>query len=156
MSELDDLVNLAKTRSRDVIEMGMEHDTILMALTPKGVHIIKIEFSEKAKVIFSPALATLLKSINAYAYVLINEAWMTKIDPSSQIYKELSDGKKQVRDLPPDDKCEVVMITEAVKNRYINQYVAEIKYTPNYKRYLDDNWKKSPDEPIGRMVIKEW
>lgn len=156
MNDLDKLVDLAKKCSRDIIEMGMEHDMILMALTPKGVHVIKVECAEEAKVILAPAITQLLRNANAYAYVLIHEAWMSKIDPGSQTFKELSAGKKQVRDLPLDDKAEIVMIASAVRNRYIKQYVAEIKYTPDHKRYLDDNWKESPEEPTGRMVIKEW
>ena len=83
------------------------------------------------------------------------EEQKTRLQKGSPLIPKLDSGEILVSDLPPDDKCEVVMITAVENGESYRSWCANIQYTSDDKRVLGE-WKENPTDVVGRMVLKQW
>lgn len=92
-----------------------------------------------------------LEGQNALGYTLIMEAWATSFTAEAAKYDY------QIRDMPADDKREIVHVTTVEKgNPKTQMSVANIERLSNGTRRLHE-WVDSEDvESFGRFVITDW
>lgn len=150
---IEQTIQMAKDTSRNIIESGQEHKPILIMLTPTEVINTLIGWIEKEN--FKGVISQLLRYFHAYAYIFINEAWVAKLDKGSPLFQELLSGRKKISELPLDDKIEMLTITMAENGKSCRIWAANIRYTRDDKRYLEE-WKEADKVGEGRMILKEW
>lgn len=153
MIELEEITNLTKKQARAIVESGQEHQPIMLVFSPEGANIIHLVEIKKDK--FKQAISTLLRKLNAYAYIFVNEAWGTKLAKDSPITKRLLNGEISVSELPLDDREEILTIMVAENGKSFNAWSAKIRYTSEDKRYLGE-WEEMGDIARGRLVLREW
>lgn len=151
---LDEAVEFAKRTSQKVVESGGEHIPTVLILTPNGFGVAPL--GGVPKDILQPALHSLLRIFNAYAYIFIDEAWVADLPIDCPTVRKLLRGEVLVSELPPDDKTEVLIIVATENKKPPCFWVAKIRYTPEDKRYLDEWEKKGAGEVEGRLVLREW
>jgi len=153
MVDLEEITNLTKGQARAIVESGEEHQPIMLALSSEGVNFIHLVEINKDR--FKESISGLLRKLNAYAYVFVNEAWGTKLNKDSPIAKRILSGEISVSELPLDDKEEILTIMVAENGKSFYGWSAKIGYTPEGKRYLKE-WEKMGSSASGRLVLKEW
>lgn len=150
---LDESIEFAKEVAREIIESGEQHQPIMLTLTPQGRNIMLLSGIDKDE--FQHNMATLLRQFNAYAYIYIDEAWVTNLPADCPTVQKLLRGDVTVSELPPDDKDEILMIMAAENGKSICSWMAKIRYTRDDKRYLDE-WEKMDKVGEGRMILRKW
>ncbi len=141
------LVEFAKETATGIVESGEEHRLIALIETKAGV--VAADLQELPKEVCMAVLRQLLGELEATSYVLVGEAWMT----DSQ--RPGSEGVR-VRDLPPDDRCEVLMVSAVRKGEaQPRAQFAVIDCTPEGRRLRA--WQSMDGGTMtGRMVLTEW
>lgn len=154
MIELEKATDFAKEQSKDVIESGEKHVPIIIALTPEGLCMIHLARMDKNR--FKQEMAAILRQLDAYAYLFINEAWSTRLPKDSPIASKLSRGEISVSELPLDDKQEILSILVAENGKSLHYWSAKILYTHDDKRFLGEWEEKNFSDAKGRLILKEW
>ena len=160
MSEIDELIEVAKVTSRHIIEdLQQEHIPIMLILTPRGKIGAPVRLETKEdKENFQTIATSLLHQLNAYAYAFISEAWMSSLPVDSPTGKDLLNGTKRVTELPLDDREEILCIHVVKRDAYHKEVSAKIKYKVDNSRYLD-KWEETEvdsEAPIGRLTVWNW
>jgi len=153
MQTMEQTIQMAKDTSRYIIDSGEEHMPILIMFT--STEVVNAGISGMEKEDFKVVVSQLLRHFHAHAYIFINECWMTKLNMDSPLFQELESGRKQISDLPPDDREEVIVITATENGKSCRMWTANIQYTRDDKRYLGE-WKEMDSVGDGRMTLKEW
>lgn len=143
MTELDTLVNLAKEKSREIVESGQEHVPTAL-IYGEGLSIVQILGDKEA---FKAGFTALLKKLHAVRYVFITEAWMTE---SLRPLRE----DIRVRDLPMDDREEALFIVAVEKGHKVKMIYAIIADTPSGRKLGE--FSNSGGQMTGRMVVEDW
>ena len=155
MIVLEQAIQFTKEQAKKIVESGEEHQPILVALTRDIAIPIPVSSLMQNKDMFKPVVGELLRQLDAYTYIFINEAWVAKLDKDSPLVPKLFRGEISVSGLPLDDKTEILTIMVAENRKTYHIWFAEIKYTPDNKRYLGE-WEEMPGSPEGRLILKEW
>lgn len=153
MTDLEEITNFTKEQARAIVESGEEHQPIMLALSPEGVNLIRLVEINKDK--FKQGIAELLRRLNAYAYIFVNEAWGVKLAKDSPTAKRILTGEISVSELPLDDREEILTVMVAENGKSFYGWSAKIGYIPNGKRYLKE-WEGMGDIVKGRLILKEW
>jgi len=156
-SELNEVVRTIKSQVKVIIEDNNdEQQPIMFVFTPERTIIAAMELTDETKAVYRPMMTALLRKLNAFAYISINEGWTyTAHDIHSQEAREVLSGKVQVRDLPPHDRQEIVMITVIENKKSSEVHQAKIIHTKDDRRVIGE-WLKRDEIGEGRMIVKEW
>ena len=147
-----------------LIEVGMigaqtacKHEDLIPVLlmnTPSGIEAIGITTPggvslEQEKIYMEAAIRMLLKQYNPSSYCHIVEGWATNFLAAA----ERSNGV--IRDLPPDDRYDMAIITAVEKGNPIPVgYLGVIDRLPDGTRKIR-KWEKS-DSIHGRYLYTDW
>ena len=152
MTTLEEMVSLAKEEAKEIIEVfGQEHEPILLMDTPDGFAVLRTTAS-------SPILLDLLLKFNAYRYVFIAEAWMTRLLNDSPNLGRLERGELAVSQLPPDDRSEILQIIAQERGNPPTVYTYEIDNTGQGRRLGQEKvFVNEPDQRLGGwMILEDW
>ncbi|GAI02440.1 unnamed protein product, partial [marine sediment metagenome] len=83
---LEEITNFTKEQARAIVESGEEHQPIMLVLNSEGVNLVYLVEIKKDR--FKQYITGLLRKLNAYAYIFVNEAWGTKLDKDSITAKD--------------------------------------------------------------------
>lgn len=150
---LGQAVDFAKKQSKEIVESGEEHIPIILALTPESANIIPLNGMDKDR--FKEDICGVLRQLNAYAYVFINEAWVAKLPIDSPTVQRIFNGEVSISELPLDDRIEMLTVAAAENGKSYRMWSAKIRYTREGKRYLGE-WEEMGGSPTGRLILREW
>lgn len=154
MKTLNEVIELAKSQSKDIVESGQEHIPILLAMTPASV--IPVVLADMNKNKFKESMGDLLRCLCAEAYVCVHEARMTlPMEEDSPLQRQVLSGETAVSQLPPDDRAEVLIVAAAENGRSYRMLAARIDYTVEGERRLGE-WREMEGDFEGRMILREW
>ncbi len=153
MTILEEITDFAKEQARTIVESGMEHQPVMLALSSGGVNLIHMVEINKDN--FRQRISGLLRKLDAYAYIYINEAWGTRLVMNSPRAKRVLSGEISISALPLDDREEILTVMVAENRKSFICWSAKIGYSPEGKRYLGE-WEGIKGAIGGRLVLKEW
>ena len=146
MTTPPEIEKFVQDKAKEIIESGQEHQPIVFILSAtREISIIGIDLSEESKEYFIPVLQRILRERNAVSYVFVYEAYMSHTIPPKG---------KRVRDLPPDDREDVLMITSCENEKKVSTYQAIIRNTPRGRKL--ESWSDPYIGAQGRMVVEKW
>ncbi len=153
MTILEEITDFAKEQARAIVESGKEHQPIMLALSSGGVNLIHIVGINKDN--FRQGISDLLRKLNAYAYIFVDEAWGARLVMNSPSTKRILSGEISVSGLPLDDREEILTVMVAENGKSFICWSAKIGYNPEGKRYLGE-WEGMEGAISGRLILKEW
>ena len=146
-----------------LIEVGMigaqtacKHEDLIPVLlmnTPSGIEAIGITTPpgislDQEKIHMEAAIRMLLQKYNPSAYVHVVEGWGTSFEAAAERVNGV------IRDLPPDDRYDMAIITAVEKGNTPVGYLAVIDTLRDGTRKIR-KWDQS-DSIAGRYVITDW
>ena len=153
MDSFNELVEYAKERSRAIVEAGERHAPMMLVLLPDDT-VAVWPLPEMDRDLFKNAVANVLRTMGACAYVMVQEAWESAVQDEATLAR-LEAGEVQVSDLPADDRRDILMIVAARNGQPCRMLQAEVSETPQGRR-LGDWWEAPAGGIKGRMVIEGW
>jgi len=151
---IEQAIDFAKKQSKEIVESGEEHIPIMIALAPEDAGIIPLVDMDKDR--FKEDVSVVLRLLDAYAYVFVNEAWVARLPKDSPTVQRVFNGEVKVSELPLDDRIEMLTVAAAENGKSYRMWSAKIRHTPEGKRYLGE-WEEMRGIPVmGRLVLKEW
>jgi len=154
MEKLDVVIDSVKENAHLIISSFEQHLLTVFAIDSGGVSILYPLLDSQDD--FKHCMTTILRQLNSYAYVMVSEAWIAKFKTESDILKSIMNGEMQIIDLPPDDRQEVLVITAVERRKYYRSWTANIEYSRENERYLDE-WKEIVGKPTGgKMMLEDW
>jgi len=121
----------------------------LLVYAKSGIELYVIGEEDKEKI--PPMILTTLVDRQVDAYALVLEAWVTPFMEKAKKYDY------KVRDMPPDDKSEVVQVFAVQRNQGCVGYtVSQIERLDTGKRRLVGWEERNPEGVFGPFVITNW
>ena len=153
--DLQQQIQFAKEEAVEIVESGEELGPIMTIFTPHGIDVVSIPLTnDMIKDVFKQVIGSLLQTLDAYAYIFVQEMWSARISKDSPLTPRLLSGEISVSDLPLDDKEEMLAIMAAENGESFQFWSAKIQYTRDDRRYLGE-WSEIGSGE-GRLVLKEW
>jgi hypothetical protein len=143
---LDDMVEMVKVKSREIVESGEEHRVMAFVDSPQGMGIVANGDATKDQ--FMDHFRRTLQSVKATGYVLVMEAWATTSE------RPMTEGIA-VSEMPLDDRTEILQLMVVENGTSLRFLIAKIDDTPQGRKlgeFEEKDWTVSS----GRMVLKEW
>ena len=144
-----EFAEFVKARARELAEKET-FEPIVFILKDEGIGVFPLSFP---KTLWRPILVTVLQQLKADAYVFATEAWRCDLPEDSPWRKKIESGKLRVRDLPPEDLSEDLLVC------YVDKLGSKAWIAPIKAGYIG-GWKPTDEggdiELGGEMVIKEW
>jgi len=150
--KLTELADLGKKGA----EMNCTHQVLVPVLimdTPEGIRILGITTPDLGdvqaeKAWMEKAIRNTLREAKATQYAHVVEGWGTTfIEASNRV-------QGQIRDLPPDDREDIAIVSAIRKGRSPLSFTSVIDTLPDGTRKVRE-WSKA-EQTEGRMVITEW
>ena len=147
-----------------LIEVGMigaqtacKHEDLIPVLlmnTPSGIEAIGITTPpgislDQEKIHMEAAIRMLLQKYNPSAYVHVVEGWGTSFEAAAERVNGV------IRDLPPDDRYDMAIITAVEKGNPIPVGYLGVIDTLRVGTRKIRSWEKS-DSIAGRYIITDW
>ena len=142
------LMNLTKSRSREIVSNGDTLTPILLIEEPEGISVVGVVMNQELKDRAQEVLTNILREADATGYVLVLEAWSTtSMRPLTE--------RIAVSELPLDDRSEIVMILAVEKGREV--LCMDAKITDIRGRRCLSEFRGISGYPLeGRCIVKEW
>lgn len=104
------------------------------------------------------AIKAACEALNADAYGMITEAWISKINKEDPLFQKIHDGVIQIRDLPLEKKQSVIWAIYVKRDGETAFETREVEYVGDGEYALADNWNGAAGDDLGniggRMVVR--
>ena len=147
-------VEIIKQQAESIINNGDEAIPVFIIFGDGENYAIP--FNDVPKDAFKPIFTSLMRKLGASAYIQVTEAYASLMPKDSENAKLILENKIQVRDLPMDDRQDIVCLIACERGKSVLQYHAKIDTDAGNKRTVGKWQEPSSGEIKGRLVIESW